>query len=114
MLDKLSITHSEVSGAEDTFDIWFGGKTQILLVQPQSGGEGLDMTRSRYAIYYSKHPSLGLYKQSLKRVHRPGQKRSCTYFHIVGKLKSGYSVDETIMRAHELNMEIVDYIMNRE
>lgn len=114
LLNKLKITHSEVSGAEDTYEEWHEGKTQVLLVQPQSGGEGLDMTRSKYAIYYSKHPSLALYKQSVKRVHRPGQKRSCTYFHIVGKLKSGYSVDETIMRAHEMNMEIVDYIMNKE
>lgn len=114
MLDSVKITHSEVSGAEDSFDVWYEGKTQVLLVQPQSGGEGLDMTRSRYVVYYSKHPSLALYKQSLKRVHRPGQKRSCTYFHVVGKLKSGYSVDETIMKAHEMNMEIVDYVMNKE
>lgn len=114
MLDSVHITHSEVSGAADTYEEWREGKTQVLLVQPQSGSEGLDMTRSRYAIYYSKHPSLALYKQSLKRIHRPGQNRPCTYFHIIGKMSTGNSVDETIMKAHQLNMEIVDYVMNNK
>lgn len=112
MLKNTGKTYSEVSGSEDTYDEWKDGKTQVLLVQPQSGSEGLDMTRARYGIYYSKHPSLGLYKQSLKRIHRPGQKRPCTYFHIVGKLSKGMSADEMIMRSHEQNMEIVDYVMN--
>lgn len=111
MLGKIKVSCSEVSGSEDTFGDWSEGNTQVLLVQPQSGSEGLDMTRARYAVYYSKHPSLALYKQSLKRIHRPGQKRPCVYFHIVGKLKSGESVDETIMNSHQLNMEIVDYVM---
>lgn len=114
MLEKLHISYSEVSGSIDTFNDWSEGKSQVLLVQPQSGSEGLDMTRARYAIYYSKHPSLALYKQSLKRIHRPGQNKPCTYFHIVGKLNSGNSADETIMKSHQLNMEIVDYVMKNK
>lgn len=114
MLNSIGVKFSEVSGAKDEFENWSRGKSQVLLVQPQSGSEGLNMTRSRYAIYYSKHPSLALYKQSLKRIHRPGQNKPCTYFHIVGKLSSGRSIDETIMNSHQLNMEIVDYVMKNK
>jgi SNF2 family DNA or RNA helicase len=111
LFDRMEVSYSFVNGAMDQCEDWKQGRTQYIVVQPQSGSEGLDMTRSRYAIYYSKHPSLGLYNQSLYRLDRPGQERSTTYYHLVGRIKTGKSVDEVILHSHQLNMEIIDYVM---
>ncbi len=48
----------------------------ILGVQIQAGGLGIDLTRAAYCVYYSVGFSLGDYLQSLARTHRPGQGRT--------------------------------------
>jgi len=101
----------ELSGKCNELLAWQKGKAQYLIVQPQSGAEGVDMTRAHYAVYFSKMPSYGLYEQSLKRLDRPGQKHPICYYHIVGKLKAGASVDEEILRSHQLKQDVIDYIM---
>lgn len=101
----------ELSGRCNELLDWQNGAARYLIVQPQAGSEGVSMTRARYTVYFSKHPSLGLYEQSIKRTHRPGQKRSVVYYHLIGKQKTGMSVDEVILRSHQLDKEVIDYIM---
>jgi SNF2 family DNA or RNA helicase len=67
----------------------------IIGVQVQSGGAGIDLTRSRYGIYYSHGFSYGDKRQSRKRIHRPGQERTTFLYHIV----VSKSIDTKIMRA---------------
>lgn len=110
-LDAAGITWSEVSGRANGYEEWRRGETQLLLVQPQSGSEGLDMTRAHNTIYYTKSTSRILYDQSLKRTHRPGQKASCTYYHICGRLRKGKSPDEVIAAAHALGKDVEDYLL---
>jgi len=76
-------------------------------VQIQSGGVGIDLTRARYAVYYSVGFSLGDYDQSLSRIHRPGQTRQVAYFHIVGEK----TVDETVYAALQARKDVVDYTL---
>lgn len=66
-----------------TVDATMREDIDVIAVQLQAGGVGIDLTRSRYGIYYSMGYSLGDYEQSLKRVHRPGQTRPTTYIHLV-------------------------------
>lgn len=114
MLSANNWSFSELSGSTDTLQRWLEGKTQMLLVQHQSGSEGVDFTRSRYVVYYSHHHSLALYKQSLKRVHRPGQDHAVTYYSIIAKRKKGRSIDELIRLAHERNDDIIQSILRGE
>lgn len=81
----------------------------IVGVQIQSGGVGIDLTRACYALYYSVGFSLGDYDQSLSRVHRPGQTRQVTYIHITA---SG-TIDETVYEALDARKDIVDYTLIR-
>lgn len=97
----------ELSGRRDDLAAWQGGKSQILAVQLQSGGVGIDLTRARYSIFYSKDFSLGNYQQALSRTHRPGQTRPVTHIHLVAK----GTVDERLMRALDARAEVIEAIM---
>jgi SNF2 family DNA or RNA helicase len=101
---KVGIPSFEVSGRRKDLSEWRGG---VLAVQIQAGGLGLDLTRARYAIYYSLGFSLGDYSQSMARLHRPGQSHPVEYIHI---LASG-TVDETVMEALARREAVVDHIL---
>lgn len=47
-------------------------KCRVMLSHPKAGGVGVNMTRAKYAIYYSRDYALGDRLQSLKRNHRDG------------------------------------------
>jgi len=51
--------------------------------------------------------NLGDYEQSLARVHRPGQERTVTYFH----LTVPDSVDDKVYRALSSRKNVVDEVM---
>jgi len=102
---------SELSGARDTLHRWQAGKTTVLVVQIASGAEGNDFTRAKYCIYYTLAHSLAKYKQSRKRIHRPGQTRPVIYYTLVAKLDKGLTIDEKIVESLRTNQNLVDIIM---
>ena len=97
----------ELSGRRDDLAAWQQGQAQILAVQISAGGVGVDLTRARYSVFYSLSFSLGEYDQALCRVHRPGQTRPVTHYHMaaVG------TVDVRIRRALEKRREVVEEIL---
>lgn len=109
------LTYGEVSGRSKT------GLTadsemaeyDVVGVQIQSGGTGVDLTRSRVGIWYSLGYSLSDYDQARKRMDRPGQTRSVTFVHLLaedtadfevyGALDMRRSVIHGVMEAHEID-----------
>lgn len=67
-------------GLTDTSEL--APDADVVGVQIQSGGTGVDLTRSCYGVWYSKGHSLGDYDQALARQHRPGQTRPVTFVHL--------------------------------
>jgi hypothetical protein len=67
----------------------------VVGVQLQAGGTGVDMTRARYCIYYSLSFSLGDFLQTKARVHRPGQTRTTFYYYLTAES----TIDQVILRA---------------
>lgn len=55
----------------------------LMGVQIQAGGAGIDLTRARYAFYFSIGFNWGDFQQSEARIHRPGQTRTCHYYHLL-------------------------------
>lgn len=102
-------TVSELSGQTKQLEEWQAGKTDVLVVQQQSGGAGIDLTRASACIYWSLSHSLGDYEQSLARLRRPGQTRTCRYWHLVCQ----DSVDETIYESLEHKRDVVDSVLER-
>lgn len=101
-------TSSEFSGERKELGDWVGGKTNVLAVQIQAGGLGIDLTRARYSFYYSLGFNLGDYEQSLARVHRPGQIRTTFHIHLV----AAGTVDTRIKRALEKRRDLVESILD--
>lgn len=102
---------SEISGVRDTSTNWYAGKTSVLVVQISAGSEGIDLTRARYGVYYTKTQALWQYQQSRKRLHRPGQVRPTTFYHIVARMSRGRTIDEDINQSLEDNENLIDVIL---
>tara|TARA_R110002110_G_scaffold1085_13_gene4464 strand:- start:279 stop:1664 length:1386 start_codon:yes stop_codon:yes gene_type:complete len=99
---------AELSGRCDELAEWQAGDKRILAVQIASGSEGIDLTRARYAVYLSTGFNLGTYLQSEKRVHRPGQKKPVTYYHILSR----DTVDEKVRGALRARNNVVSSILS--
>jgi SNF2 family DNA or RNA helicase len=97
----------ELSGRRDELKQWQEGAAQVLAVQIQAGGEGVDFTRARYSIFYSVGYSLGKYVQARSRTHRPGQTNPVEHIHLITR----NTVDVKIMRALEKRAEIIESIL---
>jgi len=107
---KLARKCYELSGQFNELAEWKESKTgDVLAVQIQAGGVGIDLTRAAYCIYYSLGFSLGDYEQSLARLHRPGQTRSVTYLHLVAK----NTVDEQVYAALRKRRKVVEEILSQ-
>jgi superfamily II DNA or RNA helicase len=107
---KLGRLTGELSGSQSDLNQWQRGDQRdprILAVQIQAGGVGIDLTRARYAIYYSLGFSLADYLQSRARIRRPGQTRPVIYYHLIVR----NTVDELVMRALERRQELVESVL---
>ena len=107
MCKRIGRSYSEVSGRRKDLESWQAGNTEVLGVQMQSGGVGIDLTRSAYCFYYSIGFSLGDYEQSLARCHRPGQERCVRYYHLVAR----DTIDEDVYDALEERSNVVQGVM---
>ena len=104
----LGLTSAELSGRRKELEQWQQGAAQVLAAQVQAGGEGIDLTRARVMVYYSMGFSLGEYRQTSGRVHRPGQERPVTYIHLL----ANDSVDWAVWKAVQRNEDIVESILH--
>lgn len=107
-VEKSGRTYAELSGRRNDLAAWQAGEFDVLGVQIQAGGVGIDLTRARYAIYYSVGFSLGDYEQSLARIHRPGQTENTTYIHLIAE----NTVDEKIYAALVARKSVIEFVLN--
>jgi len=97
----------ELSGRRKELDVWQAGDARVLAAQEQAGGVGVDMTRTAYGVFYSLNWSQGDLDQAKCRVHRPGQERKTTYYHLVAR----GTVDELIYQAIANKEHVVNYVL---
>ena len=79
----------------------------VVAVQIRAGSLGVDLTKARYAGFYSTGFSLGDYLQALARVHRQGQDRAVTYVHFI----AAETVDEKVYKALMDKKKVVDTVL---
>jgi len=79
----------------------------ILGVQIQAGGEGLDLSRSHYSIFYSTGFSLGDYEQARFRQRGVNQTKPLARIHLVAE----NTVDGKVFRALREKKRVVNYIL---
>lgn len=98
---------SELSGERKELGQWQDGATTVLAVQIDSGAEGIDLTRAAYCVFYSLGFSLARYEQALARTHRPGQKRTCFYYHLIAE----NTVDRKVYGALQHKKDVIRSII---
>jgi len=80
--------------SEDSMRRWNAGKIPIALIHPASAGHGLNLQAGGCAlVWFSLTWSLELYKQTIARLWRQGQKETVVVHHIIA---SG-TIDENVM-----------------
>lgn len=108
--EKQGRRYGELSGSRKdglTDDSTMRDDIDVLGVQIQSGGVGIDLTRARYVVYLSTGFGLGDYEQSLARVQRPGQERQVVYYH----LHCEDTIDEGVAQALANRKSVVEFVM---
>ncbi len=107
---RLKRSYAEISGSEKSAlndrSEWAHG--DVIGVQIQSGGTGIDLTRGHYGVYYTQTMSLTDYDQSRKRIHRPGQTEPVTYYHLVAPGTIESHVYESLKACDATNRDILD------
>ena len=106
---KLNLNYGEISGRQKdlTQDSKMPERIDLMGVQIQSGGTGIDLTRSRYVFYYDMTYSLSDYKQSLARAHRPGQTRTTHVGHLVAE----DTVDRKVYKALQKREDVIESVL---
>lgn len=111
VLRRMGRMAAELSGTRNDLRAWQDGKRQDLIVQIASGSEGIDLTRSRYTIFYSPGVQLGAYQQMRARTTRPNQKHpQTTFIHLIVR----GTEDERTYRAFANNMEVIQLVLQEE
>jgi SNF2 family DNA or RNA helicase len=100
-------TWAELSGKQDQLGEWQNAIFNSIVIQIQSGGVGIDLTRACYCIYYSTGYNLIEYEQSLARVDRPGQTKPVTIYHIIAE----NTIDQKICKALMNKKQTVEDIL---
>ncbi len=97
----------ELSGRVKQLDDWRESvHRNVLAVQIQSGGVGIDLTHAWYCVFYSIGFSLGDYEQALARVDRQGQTKPVTYIHLMTE----NTIDEVVYEALRSRKNVVEYV----
>lgn len=115
LLDKKKLKYGVIYGdiklsdrGEIVRDFQENEETKVFLAQIDTAGLGITLTAADTCVYYSVNFNYAAYSQSLARIHRIGQRNTCTYIHLTTK----GTVDELIMKAlhkkEDLAKTIVD------
>jgi len=104
--DKLGLRYGEISqrrkdGLDDmgTMPEW----CEVVGVQEQAGGAGIDLTRARIGVDYSPSWVLPNYDQKVARLYRPPQDRPVVIYQLIAE----DTIDEEIHRALEARRQII-------
>lgn len=102
MLEHKKINYSMIKGdiknrAEQVRAFQTKPEVKVFVAQLAAAAMGITLTAASTAVFYSLDFSLANYLQCKARIHRVGQKKACTYIHLLAK----GTIDERIMKALE-------------
>lgn len=109
LAERRGLRYGEISGRRKdlTEHARMPEGVDLMGVQIQSGGVGIDLTRARLAVYLSLGFNLGDYLQSKARIHRPGQTRPVLFTHLVARR----TIDTRVLRALMRRRQVIEAIL---
>lgn len=90
------------------------GNIKTLICQIQVASLGIDLTAADIGIFYSTGFSLTDFLQSRDRIHRHGQTRKVTYYHLVGKRTVDEKVYDALQAKQQIASKVVDLDYTRK
>lgn len=108
--DKLGRPVSVINGAEKDLSNHNNEENSVTFCQYQAGAMGLNLQKANKMIYFSLPERSELFEQSKKRIHRIGQKSSCTYY----ILETKASIDKAIYQALRRKQNYTDELFKKD
>ena len=81
--NDLERPYSMVNGSVKDLTAYEEESNSVTLVQYQAGAMGLNLQKANKIVYFSLTEEAELFQQSMKRIHRIGQKRPCFYYMLI-------------------------------
>jgi len=115
LLEKKKIRYCSIYGdikIDDRGDIvkdfQTNPETKVFLAQIDTAGLGITLTAADTCVYYSVNFNYAAYSQSLARIHRIGQRNTCTYIHLVVEKTIDNTVLKALAKKEDLAKTVVD------
>jgi SNF2 family DNA or RNA helicase len=83
-------------------------KPTVMCIQTATGSLGISLTAASEAIFYSHGYDYAEFAQACDRLHRIGQKRAVTYYHLVAQ----DTIDEAVWMALRTKRNLADVVLN--
>lgn len=80
------------------------GKSKYLIAHPRSAAHGLTFVNCDTEIFFSLDYSFEAHEQARGRIHRPGQKKKCTYIYLLAKDTIDYDIQQALDKKEELQV----------
>ena len=110
--EKEGIAYQIVSGGNDFGSIDLKSNDPIL-VQYQSGSEGIEMKHSNASIFYENQSSYRVLEQSRGRNRRRGMSHAITHHHIVSPVMFDLEIFQRVNLREEISSKALDEITER-
>ncbi|ABW18835.1 helicase domain protein [Alkaliphilus oremlandii OhILAs] len=113
MLDEMEISYSYITGevkdrGEEVRKFQEEDGVRVFIAQIQTAGLGITLHAADTVVFYSLDFNYANYSQARARIHRIGQKNTCTYIHLIAP----GTVDEKILKALEKKENIAKQIVD--
>lgn len=104
IVEELEKPVSIVNGSIKDLEAYENESDSITFVQYQAGSMGLNLQKSNKITYFTLPQSSEYFEQSMKRIHRIGQKNNCFYYLLMVK----NSVEEVILETLKMRKDYDD------
>lgn len=109
VVETLEKPISIVNGSTKDLDAYENQTDSVTFVQYQAGAKGLNLQKANKIIYYTLPQSSEDFEQSMKRIHRIGQKNNCFYYLLMVK----NSVEEDILETLKMRKDYDDELFKK-
>lgn len=111
-LKKKKIKHAFIDGRVKNTDRdiirrdFQKGQYDVIVINIATGGVGITLTAANVGIFYSTTQQYDQFQQAKDRIHRPGQTKPVTYYHLIVK----GTIDEAIRQSNRNKKNLADSI----
>ncbi len=108
--NRLDKNYGEISGRRKdlTEHATMPEGIDVMGVQVQSGGVGIELSAAPYCVFWNHPWSLGIYDQAAARVYGTDQKHNVAYYHLLCEK----TVDEVVFKALAKKRDVVERVLS--